>query len=57
MPGEWMAQLSDDLKENEALTSFETLSDLASAHLENVGKLSDLDGRATTLEGYKHLQD
>ncbi len=53
MSGEWMAQLSDDLKGNEALTSFENLSDLATAHLENVGKLTDLDGRATKAEGEK----
>lgn len=51
--GEWVAQLSDDLKGNEAFTSFETVSDFAKAHLETVGKVSELDGRATELEGEK----
>lgn len=51
MAGEWTAQLSDDLKDNEAFTPFETLSDFANAHLETVGKVTELDGSAKTLEG------
>ncbi len=51
--GAWTAQLSDDLKGNDAFTGHETLSDFANAHLEVQGKVSELDGRATTLEGEK----
>lgn len=51
MAGEWTEQLSDDLKANEAFTSFNTVSDFANAHLENVGKVSDLDGKVKTHEG------
>jgi len=51
MAGEWMAQLPDDLKENEAFTSFETIGDFAKAHLDTVGKASELDGRVNELQG------
>jgi nicotinamidase-related amidase len=51
MAGEWTAQLSDDLKENEAFTSFENLSDFAKAHLETVGKATELDGKVKEHEG------
>jgi len=51
MAGEWIAQLSDDLKEHEAFTSFETLSDFAKAHIDTLGKVSNLEGEKSTLEG------
>lgn len=51
MPGEWLAQLPDDLKENETLTTFDTLGDLAKSHVETVGRVSELDGKATEYEG------
>lgn len=51
MAGEWIAQLSDDLKENEAFTSYESLSDFAKAHLDTVGKVTDLDGKRKDAEG------
>ena len=51
MAGEWIAQLSDDLKANEAFTPYESLSDFAKAHLDTVGKVTELDGSTKTLEG------
>ena len=51
MPGEWLAQLPDDLKTNETLTGFETLGDFAKSHLETVGKVSAFDGKTTEYEG------
>ena len=51
MAGEWIAQMSDDLKGNEAFTPFETLSDFAKAHLDTVGKVTELNGKATEFEG------
>lgn len=51
MAGEWMAQLSDDLKANEAFTGHETLSDFAKAHLNTLGQVSELDGKAKEFEG------
>lgn len=55
MSGEWMAQLSDDLKGNEVLDPYKDgdLSAFAQAHLDTLGKVSDLDGRATKAEGEK----
>ena len=47
----WIDQLPDDLKGNESLTSYETVGDFASAHLETLGKVTDLDGKATEYEG------
>ena len=49
MAGEWLAQLPDDLKTNEAFTSYATLGDLAKAHLEATGKLSESDGKLSEL--------
>lgn len=46
--GEWRAQLSDDLKGNEAFTPFKTVSDFAKAHLETAGKVADLEGKLGT---------
>lgn len=43
--GEWRAQLSDDLKGNEAFTPFKTVSEFAKAHLETAGKVADLEGK------------
>lgn len=37
-PPAWMAQLSDDLKANEGLTSFATISDLGKSYLDLKGK-------------------
>lgn len=51
MAGEWLAQLPEDLKANEAFTSFETLGDFGKAHIETLGKVKDLDGKAKDLEG------
>ena len=55
MSGEWMAQLSDDLKGNDALDPYKDgdLSAFTQAHLDTLGKVSDLDGRATKAEGEK----
>jgi len=38
----WMEQLPDDLKANESLTGFETIGDLAKAHLDADGKQEGL---------------
>lgn len=51
MSGEWIAQLPDDLKTNEALTGYKTLGDFAKAHLEIQGKLSEFDGKTKDFEG------
>ena len=51
MAGEWISQLPDDLKGNEAFTAHETLGDFAKAHLETAGKVTTLDGNATELTG------
>ena len=41
----WIAQLPDDLKGNDSLTQFETLGDLAKTHLDNAGKVTELEGK------------
>ena len=53
MSGEWAAQLAGDLKENEAFTGLETITDFGNRHLETLGKVSELDGSVKTLEGEK----
>lgn len=50
MSGEWIAQLPQDLRSNEAFTEFATLGDFAKAHLEEKGKLVESTGKLTTLE-------
>ena len=50
----WISQLPDNLKGNETFTPFKTLGDFGKAHLETVGKVKDLEGKAakvTELEG------
>jgi hypothetical protein len=53
MPGEWLSQVSEDLRGNEAFTSYATISDFAKGHLEKVseldGKVKEADGRITDL--------
>jgi hypothetical protein len=53
MAGEWLAQLPDDLKTNETLTSYATIGDFAKAHLDKVtefeGKVKESDGKVTDL--------
>lgn len=51
MSGEWLAQLPDDLKANEALTSYATIGDFAKAHLDTVGKVSEFEGKVKEFEG------
>ena len=51
MPGEWTAQLPDDLKTNEALTGYETIGDFAKDHLAVKGKLSEFEGKTKDFEG------
>ena len=51
MPGEWLAQLPEDLRTNEAFTGHATLGDFAKSHLEAQGKLKEFDGKATELTG------
>lgn len=41
----WVAQLPDDLKGNQSLTAFKTIGDLAKAHLETSGKVTELTGK------------
>ena len=43
-PG-WLAQLSDDLKGNEAFTGYQTISDLAKDHLSLKEKTTELEGK------------
>jgi hypothetical protein len=43
-PG-WIAQLPDDLKGNETFTGFKTIGELAKAHLDNTGKVTELEGK------------
>lgn len=53
MPGEWLAQLPEDLRGNEAFTSHATIGDFAKAHLDKVseldGKVKESDGRVADL--------
>ena len=51
MPGEWLAQLPEDLRTNEAFTGHATLGDFAKSHLEAQGKLSEFDGKVKNFEG------
>lgn len=51
MAGEWLAQLPDDLKANEILTSHATLGDFANAHIATVGRVSELDGKVKESDG------
>lgn len=51
MPGEWLAQLPDDLKTHESLTGYETLGDFANAHIETLGKVSEFDGKTAEFDG------
>lgn len=51
MAGEWLAQLPDDLKGNAALTPFATLGDFAKAHVANVGRIAELDGKVKESDG------
>lgn len=51
MSGEWLAQVPEDLRTNEALTSHETLGDFVKSHLDTVGKVSEFDGKVTDYEG------
>jgi hypothetical protein len=48
-PPAWVSQLPDDLKQNPSLTSFKTIGDLAKAHLDTSGKVTELSGK---LENY-----
>lgn len=41
----WVAQLPDDLKNNETVTSYKTLGDLGKAHIETVGKVKEFEGK------------
>lgn len=41
----WRAGLPDDLKTNEAFTSYKTVGDFAKAHLETATKAKDLEGK------------
>jgi len=43
-PG-WIAQLPDDLKGNETFTGYKTIGELAKAHLDNAGKVTELEGK------------
>ena len=51
MAGEWLAQLPENLKANEILTSHATLGDFANAHIATVGKVSELDGKVKESDG------
>lgn len=51
MPGEWLAQLPEDLRTNETLTGHATLGDFAKSHLEAQGKLKEFDGKVKVHEG------
>jgi hypothetical protein len=44
----WRAGLPDDLKTNEAFTSFKTVGDFAKSHLETAQKLKDVEGKLGT---------
>ena len=41
----WIAQLPDDLKTNAAFTNYKTIGDLAKAHLDTSGKVTELSGK------------
>lgn len=41
----WRAQLPDDLKTNEAFTTYKNVGELAKTYLDATGKLRDLEGR------------
>lgn len=43
-PG-WIAQLPDDLKGNETFTGYKTIGELAKAHLDTSGKVTELEGK------------
>lgn len=49
--GEWVSQLPGDLQTNEAFTSHATIGDLASNHLDVLGKVSEFEGKTTEYEG------
>lgn len=53
MAGEWLEQLSTDLRDAEALHPYRegSISDFAKAHIETLGKVSDLEGKAKEFEG------
>lgn len=51
MAGEWLAQLPEDLRANEAFTGHATLGEFAKAHLEAKGKLNEFDGKFKEAEG------
>ena len=51
MSGEWLAQVPDDLKTNENLTSYATVGDFAKAHIDTLGKVSELDGKVKDYDG------
>lgn len=51
MPGEWVAQLPEDLRANDTFTSYPTLGDFAKAHLDTVGKVTELDGKVKDYDG------
>jgi hypothetical protein len=44
VPG-WTAQLPDSLKGNAAFTEYKTIGELAKAHLDNSGKVTELEGK------------
>jgi hypothetical protein len=48
MAGEWLSQVSEDLRGHEAFTSYPTISDFAKGHLE---KVSELDGKVKEADG------
>jgi uncharacterized protein YjbJ (UPF0337 family) len=51
MAGEWISQLPEDLRTNEAFTGHATLGDFAKSHLEAQGKLKEFDGKVKELDG------
>ncbi len=48
---EWLAQLPEDLRTNEAFTGHEKIGDFAQSHLDMMGKVSEFDGKVTEHEG------
>ena len=46
----WVAQLPTDLKDNKTFTSYQTIGDLAKAHLELGDKVKEFDGMKAKLE-------
>ncbi len=51
MAGEWLQQLPEDLRTNEAFTGHATLGDFAKSHLDAQGKLKEFDGKVKENEG------